>query len=369
MTSQLPVITVDRLVVDASNAGVILDGRSMAQGSGLIVAGADGVVIRGLQIVHFPVNGIDLGEGTTNAIIGGDRATGVGPLGRGNLLSDNGDTGAWVHDPGTTANRFLGNFIGTDVTGRIPRPNRRGIIVGYDATSNIIGGSTPTTRNLISGNREAGIQFQNLVSDNRVQGNDIGVNSTGSVALGNRWGIYLMEGAHDNQIGGMTPADSNVISGNRGPGNDGCGVVIQSQGTDRNRILGNMIGITAAGTTALGNDDGVVLDAGAWANIIGGSTSQARNVISGNVDDGIHIQGPATSGNAVLGNYIGTDATGLVALANNDGIVVSHGAQNNVIGGGEVGARNLISGNREGGVSIQDHDTTGIAIQGNYIGV
>jgi hypothetical protein len=123
LTSQLPEITADRLVIDASNAGVILNGSAMSQGSGLVVAGADGVVIRGLQVVNFPVDGIDLGTGTTNAIIGGDRAIGVGPLGQGNLLSGNGETGAWVHGAGTTGNRFLGNFVGTDVTGRIARPS------------------------------------------------------------------------------------------------------------------------------------------------------------------------------------------------------------------------------------------------------
>ncbi len=327
LMSQLPEITADRLVIDASNAGVILNGSAMSQGSGLVV------------------------------------------LGQGNLLSGNGDTGAWVHGAGTTGNRFLGNFVGTDVTGRIARPNYWGIVVSHSATDSVIGGSTASTRNLVSGNATAGIQLQNTISGNRVQGNDIGVDSTGALALGNRWGVYLMLGAHDNVIGGVATADRNVISGNRAPGNLGAGVVIQGQGTDRNRILGNMIGSNSLGTIALGNDSGVILDAGARANIVGGNTPQTGNLISGNLDDGVRLQQPATNDNVISGNYIGVDATGLLPLANTNGIVIGFGAQNNVIGGTDVAARNLISGNREGGIWIQDINTTGNLIRGNFIGV
>ena len=77
--------------------------------------------------------------------------------------------------------------------------------------------------------------------------------------------------------------------------------------------------------------------------------------------------------NAVSGNFVGVDASGLLSLGNSlIGIVVSGGAQSNIIGTngkGSAGAakRNIISGNLEG-VVISDMETTRNVVAGNYIG-
>jgi hypothetical protein len=110
LSSELPWITVDDLTIDASDAGVILDGSGLSSGYGFVVWGADGVKIRGLQIVQFPQHGVAIAGGATNTVIGGDRFTGNGPLGQGNLINGNGQLGVWLEGSGTTSNTVHGNF-------------------------------------------------------------------------------------------------------------------------------------------------------------------------------------------------------------------------------------------------------------------
>ena len=119
-----------------------------------------------------------------------------------------------------------------------------------------------------------------------------------------------------------------------------------------NQIVGNFIGLDAVGTTTNGNDIGVAI-ANVPGNFIGGPTPQMRNVISGNAT-GIAIAGSAASGNLVQGNFIGTDPAGTFPSGNGNGIVLTD-APDNVIGGAAAtagqGPGNLISGNISGGSS------------------
>ncbi len=154
----------------------------------------------------------------------------------------------------------------------------------------------------------------------------------------------------------------------------GDGIQIDA-GSDSNVIVGNYIGRL----TATGADAGAAEANGASGinllgnnNTIGGLTAADRNVIAGNVD-GIYLQ--QASGNLIIGNYIGTDGTGLIDLGNTDrGIQIESGANNTTIGGTTMAARNVISGNDNDGIIISDGaspgtGTTGTVIQGNYIGV
>ena len=82
-------------------------------------------------------------------------------------------------------------------------------------------------------------------------------------------------------------------------------------------MVGNLIGVDATGRAALGNsDDGIFIHLGSADNVIGGQTPAERNVISGNGGNGLALESPDTSGNRVLGNYIGTDVTGRHAVPN-----------------------------------------------------
>src|SRR5262249_45424950 len=118
----------------------------------------------------------------------------------------------------------------------------------------------------------------------------------------------------------------------------------------------------------LGNgQDGVFVSNGASNNTIGGLTAGARNVISGNNQNGVHIAGTGTLGNVVQGNFIGTNADGTTALSNGrDGVLIAGGSPNNTIGGTAADAGNLMSGNASIGISIES--ATGNVVQGNKIG-
>src|SRR5207249_2583060 len=131
-------------------------------------------------------------------------------------------------------------------------------------------------------------------------------------------------------------------------------VVIQGAGTSGNVVLGNYIGTDVNGTADLGNTGtGVLIDGGATANTVGGTSAGARNVISGNNLDGVRILNVGTSGNVVLGNFIGTDSNGTAALGNSaDGVFILVGATANTVGGATASARNVLSGNDLHGVAI-----------------
>ena len=178
-------------------------------------------------------------------------------------------------------------------------------------------------------------------------------------------GISLSQGAENNVIGGTTANSRNLISDNHEDG-----ILISGTGTSGNTVEGNYIGITATGSGALQNHGlgGVVVNAGAQSNLIGGTVAGARNVISGNGNFGIIILDSGSDNNLVQGNYMGTDPTGTVAIPNAlTGVQVSGGAQNCVVGGTAPGAGNLLSGNLGGGVLIGFTSQLN-SIQGNTIG-
>src|SRR5262249_36228460 len=149
-------------------------------------------------------------------------------------------------------NRVQGNTIGTDVTGIVALGNRLdGVLVSGNA-GNTIGGTAPGARNLLSGNLGSGVSFTDGAHNNLIQGNYIGTDVTGKVDLGNaEYGVHV-EGGHSNTIGGSIPGAGNLISGN-----DLDGVHLLSVsglfGSGATQVQGNFIGTNAAGTSALGN--------------------------------------------------------------------------------------------------------------------
>lgn len=370
-SGELPYIVTDTVTIDASNAGVILNGvllPSTSQPSGLVVQGATGVKIQGLQIKNF-YRGIRLRLGAQNTLIGGNRNVGSGPVGQGNRIADC-LLGITVGSSTTLSNTIVGNLLGTDLTGNAADPNGYGVAFLQNTAGNVLGGThTPgqcdAECNLISSNN-LGVYVLSA-QHNHIQGNYIGVNLSGTQPLTSAlyaevYGIFLDTAAQYNTIGGETPDARNLISGNT------YGIWIQDVGTDSNRIMGNYIGLDVSGTTSVGNDDGVDIIGGAANNVIGGETSGTRNLISGNRSNGIYIGDSSTTGNIVQGNYIGLDVSGTTSVGNDDGVILISGASNNVIGGETSGARNLISGNSYG-VRIRDTGTIGNQIVGNYIGV
>ena len=118
--TNLPFIELDRITIDASDAGVILNGdrTNTYEGCGFILT-SDRNTIQGLQIVNFPGSGVVL-IGANDNLIGGARAIGDGPLGQGNILSGNSGAGLAAWDRPSSRNRIIGNIIGSGVEGEEP---------------------------------------------------------------------------------------------------------------------------------------------------------------------------------------------------------------------------------------------------------
>ena len=177
-----------------------------------------------------------------------------------------------------------------------------------------------------------------------------------------------------NLSGLIVQSSSNTIGGslpaarNLISGNDFHGVSLQGT-ISGNSILGNLIGTDASGSGDLGNGaSGISIDE-PTGTTIGGTDTADRNVISGNDEQGIQLFGGA-SGTSILGNYIGTDRSGTADLGNTiHGVLLFTSASTNTIGGSSPGAGNLISGNDSSGVSLSGAGVTFNTVAGNLIGV
>jgi CSLREA domain-containing protein len=236
-----------------------------------------------------------------------------------------------------------------------------------------------------AGNRVQGLAIFNarrsiLISgsgarNNLILGNFLGTNAAGTFGYAQSAidanGVHISIGAADNQVGGTSPAERNVISGNALDG-----IAFYSEGTDNNEIINNLIGLAPGGTQRLSNlKHGIDMNSGASNNIIGGTTADERNIISGNgqlgVTDfvaGVEISHDTlTTNNQIIGNCFGTDPTcntGPSWAANSSyGIRVQDGVNNNTIAG------NVIGNNLRGGIRVTGSGTTRNQIYNNRIGI
>lgn len=203
-------------------------------------------------------------------------------------------------------------------------------------------------------------------SGNQVEGCFIGTNVAGDTDLGNFLDGIRITNATSNTIGGNAVGNRNVISGNNSHGVD---IVFSNTNPPTgNTIVGNYLGVNAAGTGDLGNSFHGV-DTSSSTTTIGGSTATQRNVISGNGRGGIRIDAAGISGMLVAGNYIGTDANGMVVagLGNSDYGVVVIAADTNTIGGTSAGQGNVIAANGFAGVHLVGPGAANNRILGNSI--
>ena len=243
------------------------------------------------------LGGSGVAEDGVAMVIGGTTA------GAGNLISGGGGLG-FDFPAGNSftpdSNIVQGNLIGTDVTGTLALPNTTGFILS-GGNSNLIGGTTPAARNVISGNANNGTLFTDFAELNTVQGNYIGVDISGQHPLGNHGaGISHtifgnVANAVGTLIGGDTPGAGNVISSNNGAGlllgGDGqTGIQGSSNFTPPATIAGNLIGTDATGTTAMGNGAaGISIFEGGTGYVIGGTDPAQQNIIAFNTGNGVLI--------------------------------------------------------------------------------
>jgi hypothetical protein len=269
-------------------------------------------------------------------------------------------------------NLIAGNFIGTNPAGTAVSGQQVFGIAVTRGSGNLIGGGAVRDRNVIAGGYGPGgaaivIEGQN----NTVRGNFIGTNASGTAALPGKGDGVQIRNSSRNTIG-----PGNVISGYL---DDGVEIMTWDSGfpATENVVKGNLIGVDVSGTIALPNGDAGVQISGS-KNLIGGTGQGDRNVISGNSGNGVLIapfgtSGTQPTGNRLQGNYIGTNAAGMVALPNGlNGVRIEGKAFETFIGGNYAVDRNVISGNNRNGIEIYFNEANPIpgahVVWGNYIG-
>ena len=357
--------------------GVALGGTNVSQN--LVQGNFVGVDSHGTSALPNEGAGVLFGgvSGTNNTVASNNTVGGTA-AGSGNLISGNNGSGVEVNNKDSNGNLVQRNFVGTDISGTVALPNTGAGVQIKNGSLNIVGGTTAGGVNLISGNTGIGVFVGEIgATENRIQGNFIGTDSTGTRRLGNSNGVRI-DIAFRNTIGGVVPGSGNLISGNRFPG-----VALSGSGGTENQIQSNFIGTDLTGTLPLGNAQGGVLLGGflvdqnstpviARKNTIGGTTAGSANLISGNDGPGVLIVNFGCTENLVQGNLIGTDIRGTGALPNQgSGVFITQAPDNT------IGPLNLISGNRDHGISIgirKELDGgivtggTGITVRGNFIG-
>lgn len=360
----------------ASHPVIVLDGSNVYEDVGLnngLTLVSAGNVVRGVALVWFWDTGIVIaGEAATdNLVIGctiGVLSTGAGrlpnyygidirdgassnrvggpALDERNIISGNDYAGVRIEGATTIGNMVEGNWIGLDSDGATALVNTYyGVIISGGAAENMVGAADGG--NIIAGN---GVGVWIAASHrNRVAGNTIGLAMDQATPQGNRdGGVFLVDGASENTIGGAAAGERNIISANGAADSiNGQGIYIgQYYGTGTpparlNHIEGNFIGVDASGIAPRGNyREGVWIGLGAVENRIGGVAPALGNVIAYNGLSGVVVSGNA---NQVAGNLIGVGADGITPLGNQrHGVRIA--GDGNTLGPGNTLAHNQLSG-------------------------
>ena len=281
---------------------------------------------------------------------------------------------------GGSHNWIAGNYVGTDPTGRIAMGNDHGVHVGEGAQYNTIGMNgdgmnDEAEGNVLSGNRYAGVYFENRAnvvvngagtSFNTLAGNRIGTTFAGEPTLGNTVGVAMHYYSTFNVIGTDGDGISDELEGNRIAGNSEIGVHLFETGVDHNVFAGNLIDRDGAQGILLNGEDGPAYNRiGTDGN--GMSDTWERNVITSSTI-GVHLS--RSNHNVIAGNYVGIDESDTAGIGNHYGIYFDR-ASDNVIGGPTVADRNVISGNNDG-IWITSDGTlpaTRNRVEGNYVGL
>jgi hypothetical protein len=374
LTSALPAIskpvTLDGLNQSGASCGntlphslmIILNGAGAGGAHGISVTGGSSI-IRGLVIQHFGGDGVHIqtsGNVTVECNYIGTNATGSTAAGNGsgvtvdntpnnsirrNLLSGN-SLGVYIHGANAKFNYVTGNRIGSNAAGNAAIPNTSHGILLENVPANYIGGVTVGLRNIISGNAGMGIELDQATGI-VIEGNYIGSDAGGSAVLANAGSGIKAYQTSQTTIGGATPVQGNVISGNW---NSGVWIGTSSSATI---IQNNRIGINAAGTAKLGNGASGVLIDHASNSAVG--SAGAGNMIGGNVQQGVLVYGGSNT--SIQANFIGTNSGGSANLGNGaDGVEILNGSSN-AVGQGSNSTGNLIAFNGGAGVRVATSDT------------
>lgn len=288
---------------------------------------------------------------------------GFGIGGDGFVFSDDGNTfkgfivnrvnGQSIYLDASNGNTIQGNWFNTDVTGMALSAGTDGSVFGRNSSDNVIGGAEATLRNVVA---QGGIYFikDNFGSstNNRIEGNYLALNKNGGAIQDGRNGIYF-EGSNNTFTNNVVPY----------------GITIKG---NQNTLQSNLIGTDATGTNTFSNTS-IALDIGGDANIIGGAPGLG-NVITNANDFGIVVK-TGSDNNQISHNHIGTDVSNTLPLGNGfAGIYFTSGTGNQILNN-TIAKSGLNPDDPEGnypvyraGIAIVSDDADSFTIQNNFIG-
>src|SRR5262249_17892497 len=166
-------------------------------------------------------------------------------------------------------------------------------------------------------------------------------------------GVWVLDGAAGNVIGGSAAVPGPGFAAGAARSSNvisgGMFGVVLSGGASQNAVRGNLIGTDVTGLHALGNSAvGVLLCLGASGNDVCGPTFNGFGNVISASTIGVDLANAGTTNNRVLGNLIGTDVTGAAALSGQTFGVLLNDGASGNLIGGEVG----LSGNVISGNSM-----------------
>ena len=401
-TTALPDLSSSGITIAGLNQQVTIDGSDLPAGTPCLNLNSNGNTVRGIVIAECAGDGIELG-GSGNTI-GGTSSS------QRNVIRNGAQNGIGACGPNggsaATGNQILGNYVGVNNAGsEAAQNNFGGIFLCYGASGNTIGGSTASARNVISGHWNPGVRLMGAGPNNVIEGNYIGLDVTGSFAIGNGMGVQLDEASSGNYV------LDNVISGNWQAGVIVGGLSYSLSGSESdlfaNIQLDGHIEVSVSGPQQVywsadssgGQVSSWFFDAGVgdqmtvtltqvggscgsgpmWVQHIGsGETVEIPGYSGSCPGDGevflywsepIGVSSPpygSAADNVIQGNHIGTNPAGGAAIANGTGIIVMGPSSDTLIGGPNSGDGNLISGNWNAAINGSGSEAT--VIQGNLIG-
>ncbi len=353
--SALPALTDD--------AGVTIDGYTQPGSSpNTLSVGDNAVLAIELDGTQLPPYAHGLTLQSSSNLVRGIVINGFGMLGSG---------GGGIFVQTGSNNVVAGCFLGTNAKGSAAKPNEIGVdIAPPDPSLSLvgtrIGGAAATERNVISGNLSAGIVIAEAFGT-LVAGNYVGTDSSGGLALGNGGGGIVTNISAGTLIGGTSAGSGNVISGNVGYGLFVFGAQVAIQG---NRIGTNAAGSLALPNTGSGIEcffgDNMLVGgtlSGAGNLISGNGVGGVRIFRPSGAQLAGNLIGTDVTGRQPLGNGQGgvmirspsnPDPAGASVTAN---VIAFNGAGGVMIGND---LSDLSTGNRITGNSIHDNGGLGI---------
>lgn len=337
--------------------GVTLRGLAIGDFNTALTVTGDGNTVLGCHIGVDASGTVALGNRSNIFVTSGNRNRfGNLDVGGRNVISTAENSGITLSWPGVgTGNIIQGNYIGTDITGTVALGNQgNGISVASEFTGTLI------DSNLVSGNvKETGGSSAISISgaNTLVTRNRVGTNAAGTAMIPNNGpGIAVFFSVEGGNRIGTGPEDGNLVAGSKE-----AAIELNGNYGARNSntlIAGNIVGTSLDASTMLPNEWGIVIKDSDEVTVRG-------NIVGGSKASGIQFQG-ASKNNLVQGNYVGVSPQG-TALPNGEGVSFFQKAHDTLVGGDDAAHANVIAHNRLFGVGLRGDEIKGISMFGNSI--